>query len=331
MVSYALSFRGISRLRIVCAALLLALLGGCVAAALPDLSQAHGPCLRNGKDGWCDFTREAAARSWTYSQMAANAYCDDAKEFALPTTIREVARLPERAVCELERRRYDTALTKDARKALKDEIKSVTRDPREESGFAYVLFDRSDTPDGPPVERVIAFRGSDIAWSDWVHGNFGKEQYAQAQALYEAQKKAAGVPVVVTGHSLGGALAMQVSIDNPGADAYVFNTSPRYTVPAEPNDNVRLAIKERGDVLDLVRSRSRPVEQELIVINCAPESSGLADHKMQQLAECLTWIASKDLPAAQTSVEANAIVAPPGEAAMQAWGRKPEPAETEAE
>lgn len=317
------------RLRILCAALLLALLGGCAAGAFPDLSQAHGPCLRDGKDGWCDFTREAAARSWTYSQMAANAYCDDGKEFALPTNIREVARLPERAVCELERRRYDTALTKDAQKALKEEIKAVARDDREQSGFAYVLFDRSNAPGGPPVERVIAFRGSDIAWSDWAHGNFGKEQYALAQALYEEQKRAAGVPVVVTGHSLGGALALQISIDNPGADAFVFNTSPRYTVPAEPNDNVRLAIKERGDVLDLVRTRSRPVEQELIVINCNPESSGLADHKMEQLADCLTWIAAKDLPAAQASVEKNAIAAPPGEAAMQAWGRRREPVEAE--
>lgn len=310
-----------------CAALLLALLGGCAAGALPDLTQAHGPCLRDGKDGWCGFTRQAAARSWTYAQMATNAYCDDAREFTLPTTIREVARLPERAVCELERRRFDTSLTKGLKKALKAQLKAVVRDPREESGFAYALFDRSATPGGPPVERVIAFRGSDIAWSDWVHGNLGKQQYEQAQALYEEQKRVAGVPVVVTGHSLGGALAMQVSIDNPGADAYVFNTSPRYTVPVEPNRNVRLSIKERGDVLDLVRARSIPVEQELIVINCAPDSNGLADHKMQQLADCITWIAAKDVSAARASVATNAIEAPPGEAAMEAWGRKAEPEE----
>ncbi|WP_198045984.1 alpha/beta hydrolase family protein [Novosphingobium aquimarinum] len=305
----------------------MALLGGCAAGALPDLTQAHGPCLRDGKDGWCGFTREAAGRSWTYAQMATNAYCDDAREFTLPTTIREVARLPERAVCELERRRSDASLTKDVKKALKAQIKAVERDPREKSGFAYALFDRSATPGGPPVERVIAFRGSDIAWSDWAHGNLGKEQYEQAQALYEEQKRVAGVPVVVTGHSLGGALAMQVSIDNLGANAYVFNTSPRYTVPAEPNRNVRLSIKERGDVLDLVRARSIPVEQELIVINCAPESSGLADHKMEQLADCLTWIAAKDVAAARASVATNAIEAPPGEAAMETWGRKAEPEE----
>lgn len=254
--------------------------------------------------------------------MATNAYCDDVPEFTLPATIREVARLPERAVCELERRRYDTALTKGAKKALEAEIEAVDRDFREESGFAYALFDRSETPGGPPVERVIAFRGSDIAWSDWAHGNFGKEQYGQAQALYEEQKETVSVPVVVTGHSLGGALALQVSIDNPGADAFVFNTSPRYLVPAEPNDNTRLSIKERGDVLDHVRARSMPVEQEVIEINCAPESSGLADHKVRQLAECLTWIAAKDLSAARASVETNGIAVPPGEALMREWGRR---------
>ncbi|WP_374410187.1 hypothetical protein [Novosphingobium colocasiae] len=318
--------------RVIVAALVcLAGLSGC-AGTIPDLTQARGPCI-DRPGGWCDFTRKLAADSYAYAEMATNAYCDDARDFTLPPGYVEVRREPSQELCRLERRA--DAGDKAARSQLKAERaawKAAHPDAPPQHGFAYVVYDRKDAASAL-VERIIAFRGTDgFDFADWIHGNFGKTQLAMGQKLYEdelARLKAdgqAGVPVRVTGHSLGGAIALQVSVSNPGVDAYVFNPSPNYDFePGLPN-NRRVAVIERGEFLQEFRKRKMPARQELLVLSCNPAKNAISAHSIRRLAECLIWIAARETAGAKEALKLNAITEPPqGEIANQRWGLDPEP------
>ena len=92
------------------------------------------------------------------------------------------------------------------------------------SGFACDILEHSDG-----VRTVIAYRGTDEEL-DWVTANaalFKSAQYKQAHEVYQAYHTAHPNRVVTaTGHSLGGGLALGVSV-REGVDAIVYDTSPR--------------------------------------------------------------------------------------------------------
>lgn len=307
-------------------AALLPVLGGCaVTRALPDLTQARGPCTDQA-GGWCSFTRDLSVSAWPYAQLSSNAYCDDTEPFELPAGYTVVSRLPAQDVCDLERAAAKG--DKAARVRLKPIHKALSK--LDTHGFNYTVYDKRSAA-GALQRRVIAFRGTDNGQlADWFYGNLRSTQRDQGLALYDRQradldqKGEKAVPISVTGHSLGGAIAIQVSLERPGVDAYVFNTSPRYEL-VEPNANRRLAIAERGDLLEALRSRSMPVRQDMLIINCRPRGSNVRDHSVRKLAECVTWIAGPADTAARASVEANRIVQPDGEAQNLLWGLPPVP------
>jgi len=315
----------VMKLRLLGAVALAMALGGCVTGSLPDLTQAHGPCT-DQDGGWCGFTRDAAVQSWEYAELASNAYCDDSDVFELPPGYAVIRRLPSQEVCDLERAaaKGDEAAKAKLKPIHKAEKKLGTH------GFNYTVYEKLGA--GGQVERrVIAFRGTDRKQlADWVYGNIGSTQRDQGLALYKkerAELDAAGgknVPIDVTGHSLGGAIAIQVSLENPGADAYVFNTSPRYKL-LEPNANRRVAIAERGDILEALRNRSRPARQDMLIINCRPNGNNVTDHSARKLAECITWIAAKSSAAAKAAVGINKLTQPVGEMDNLHWGLPPEP------
>jgi hypothetical protein len=302
------------------AALALVLSGCAVTQTLPDLTQAHGPCT-DEDGGWCGFTRETAVMAWQYAQLASNAYCDDSEAFTLPDGYSVVSRLPAQDVCDLERAAAKGDLAAKARlKPLRKAQKKL-----DTHGFNYTVYDKRSAA-GALERRVIAFRGTDTKQlADWFYGNIGTTQRDQGLALYKAERAkldaegGSAVPIAVTGHSLGGAIAIQVSLENTGVDAFVFNTSPRYTL-LPPNANRRVAIAERGDILDVLRSRSMPARQDLLVINCRPQEGRVASHSIRELAECVTWIAAKADAGARASVEQNGIVVPAGETDNLRWG-----------
>lgn len=257
-------------------------LGGCV-TPLPDLSQSRSPC-QTEPGGWCSFVRQAAAQSYPYAMLSANAYQDKDEYNVLPAGF-----------------------------AKREEAGN------DGSGLAYIVVDRfpKEARVGKPVARIIAFRGSEAgSRSDVFSGSLGDGQRDGARAIYTLERAyldangMTDVPIEVTGHSLGGALATQISIDNPDVKAFVFNTSPLFSGDPMQNSGNRLAIAERGEFLRLLRRYREPAAANVVVINCTPTANVGSKHSIRKLADCLTWIAAYDDSAAAELLVPNAIAKP---------------------
>ena len=258
-------------------------LSGCI-TAYPDISQSRSPC-RSDPGGWCGFVREAAVESYSYAMLASNAYQDEDTYTSLPLAF-------------LEREAADN----------------------DDSGLAYSVFDRYEVKGGKRgklVARVIAFRGTEFgSTSDIFSGSLGSSQRDGARMVYDAERanldreNYENVAIEVTGHSLGGALATQISIDHPEVKAYVFNTSPFFSGDPMHNDMRRLAIAERGEFLRVLRKYKAPPAANSVILNCNPSASAGEKHSIRKLADCLTWIAAYESNAAQSAISPNGIMKP---------------------
>ncbi|MEP2234653.1 MAG: hypothetical protein ABJM58_03345 [Alteripontixanthobacter sp.] len=266
-------------------------LAGCI-TPYPDLTQSRSPC-RTEPGGWCDFVREAAAESYGYAMLSSNAYEDSDTYTRLPQ------QFVERVVAD-----------------------------NDGDGFAYSLFDEyalDEAGQRADIEaRVIAFRGSEPGSpKDLIYGSLRSDQIERARVTYRevrAQMDAEGLqelPLITTGHSLGGALATQISIENPGVKAYIFNPSPFYSGDPMAGDTDRISISERGEFLRVLRRYRAPPAAETLVINCGPGSSASDKHSIRKLADCLTWIAAYDAASGAADLLAdNGIIKPPAECGL---------------
>jgi len=121
------------------------------------------------------------------------------------------------------------------------------------SGLAYDIFENRKTG-----EYIFAFRGTDSK-RDYLWANLAVPpldiQYLSARKRFgEFLAAHPGSKVTLTGHSLGGGLALSMSV-RYGVDAVVFDSSPRIFdglgnkhLPAN-----RVMIYESGEILAVVR------------------------------------------------------------------------------
>ena len=256
-------------------------------ATLPDISQSRSPCqLEPG--GWCGFVRDAAVEAWPYAVASTNAYTGDDDLFAKPGRV-------------LQRIEHLPIAPEDADK-----------------GFSYEIFNQYAAGSGgdagrKPVARVLAFRGTDLkGLSDFFFGTLRNDQIELALRYFDAERARLGndLPWVVVGHSLGGALATEVSNANPEVRAFMFNTSPFYRDEVRANALRRTVFNERGEFLRRFARSGEPPAANVFTINCEPRKDAITKHKVRPLADCITWIAAYASQDAYAVVKANAITKP---------------------
>ena len=99
---------------------------------------------------------------------------------------------------------------------------------------------------------IIAYRGTEIsnpsnAFFDIICGTVNKTQRLAAIEFYcHISQFYHNIDIYLTGHSLGGALAMEVSLQQP-VDAYVFNPSYRIDYKNTTNNGSIYVFEEKGD------------------------------------------------------------------------------------
>jgi len=162
--------------------------------------------------------------------------------------------------------------------------------------FSNLQFDIWEKMDSE--ETIIAFKGTDEK-IDWLLGDFAlgisvpyKSAKKQVCKYIELNPRR---NVSLTGHSLGGGLALSVSVWL-GLDALVFNSSPRIFDGLrnmnEPAD--RKAVFQKGDVLQKLRANwpkfLEKVPSESIVQSHF-DYHGESNHRMDLMAEGILRLA----------------------------------------
>jgi hypothetical protein len=207
----------------------------------------------------------------------------------------------------------DNAYPREAPWVLPDTIRAVrSMDDADGTGFAATVFEVGRT--GALSSVVIAFRGTEGAFlvgRDWRNGNIGRSQQRQAEALYREVREAypTPVPIVATGHSLGGALALQVSLTDT-VSAYVFNSSYRVIRRSPYPPSYRLSLAETGEAAWLVRWLLPNLTLwHLPGFDCTV-GNPFKNHGITAFARCLTRIAAAREQGARESLQRNRVNCP---------------------
>jgi hypothetical protein len=216
--------------------------------------------------GWCKEIRDLAAHSWKYAQLSKNVY------------------------------------NKTYSYNVDDYFETIQTYENKNISFYAVLF-----RDKVTNEFVLVFRGTDSA-KDFKTGNnpFYQQQNIYGLEIYdEIKKKHNPEKMCVAGHSLGGGIAINISLNRENVKAYSFNGSPVFKNKLN-FDNPRYSIVEYGEILKLPRIFGSEATQEYTSIGCS-KGDPIKQHDMQSLANCLTRIATIEDPEALKSLEKNNI------------------------
>ena len=249
------------------------LLAGCASTGADVLGRSS---LTNDghPSGWALEVRQTAVDAYLYSQLALDAY-QRGNAMALPAHVR-----------------LDSVVT--------------GRVP----GFSAAVYSVA-RGDGRPAERVIAFRGTEgKVWElDWIHGNLLAKQNGDGTELFDRVRTAvpAGTPVTLTGHSLGGAIALHVSLRREGAPVYVFDPSSRFTRGPAPQRNCRVAVSHGYEINKVLRLLAVDPAGTYTSLSCDRSFRLFANHSMRRLAECLTQVAATEDDGALASLTLNGL------------------------
>ena len=216
---------------------------------------------------WCDQIRNTAEESFVYAQIASNTY-DDGYQFVLP-----------------------------------DDYVLIIKQDNDSIGFAYSIYENKSES-----KLILSFRGTEgFDFPDWFFGNLLGLQNDRGLELFDQIKvENPNKKIIVTGHSLGGGIALEVSLQREDADAYVFNTSPRFGAGGHRIENKRVSIVEHGEFLKAFRAPSREASQTYTSIGCT-SGGPITQHEQARLAECLTQIAATQSEEAKSSLAANGL------------------------
>lgn len=235
---------------------------------------------------WPDQHRQIALKSYLYAQMASNTYGQAGDEYG-SNGLEFV--LPEAYTSE--------------------------HFPNNEIGFAYSIYRKTES--GKLIELIISFRGTEGLTNidDFVHGNLLARQNSLAIAKYKELRSQlnttgqADVPITLTGHSLGGALAIHTAINvAEEVPYYVFNASPRINLieqwenDRDPKKLTRHSVVETGEFLYTLRFPAIEANQTYTPMNCNDHFRPFSSHGIEKLATCLTMVAAMNDPNAKVEM-----------------------------
>lgn len=224
----------------------------------------------NHPSGAYKEVHEAAEESWLFAQLANNVYGKTENKFITPY------------VSEIE------PIYK-----LKSGLKAQ----------AYVL-----SVPGDDQILVVAYAGTEPGISDWIFGNINPFNTQYKQGLHYLRDIKLKYPqykkIVVTGHSLGGAISIYTASREPNIDAYAFNPSIRVRGGKYGTPKNIHSISQYAEVLSVVRKALPNPSGTYTTLGCY-KGGAVERHTMRYLAECLTHISAWDSEIAAQSLEVN--------------------------
>lgn len=199
-------------------------------------------------------TKKAAMEAFLYAQLAANAY-EPHDEFKLPP----------------------------------DVVRGSTHHTDDSTGFAYSVY-RLVKPD----RLVMSFRGTD-GLRDWILGNFLGLQNDRGLQAYEKLRKATpqDVPIILVGHSLGGAIAQHIALRVEGVRVFGFNPSTRFSRGPHPKANPIWLISEYAEAARVLDRLTIDPKSTQTIVSCT-YGGPIKNHAREALAACLTRIAADE-------------------------------------
>ncbi|MBT3367690.1 MAG: hypothetical protein HN472_09945 [Nitrospina sp.] len=165
------------------------------------------------------------------------------------------------------------------------------------NGLAYDIYKRKGTN-----KTVFSYRGTEGFW-DWIFSNLAigySPAYSEAFKKFKKYKEShSNESIYVTGHSLGGGIALGVSVRNEGVKAVVFDPSPRIFNGVENHNKQaeRVVVYQEREILEFVRKGWTTIPKILdpkIVHKATCEfEKGKSSHRGDLLAECMLEMGEK--------------------------------------
>lgn len=172
------------------------------------------------------------------------------------------------------------------------------------SGFEVSTFTLDGQPGGPPAELIVAFAGTNDA-TDLKEVDLGTDtrQFTEARHYLQqitARPEFRGLRVVVTGFSLGGALAIHVTKHRATrhlvAETWAFNPSPRTWVSGKIDPRIWMA-STQNDGLRFARALTTQLIPGMHDIGAPPDQIANGFYLLQAnpIVSHYRWVLTRNM------------------------------------